>query len=198
MPEQQHALVAPEWDGGAFVFTHTYGSGISVWARNLGAVIAESPRPRGVAAPLYAGTIADMKALADFVADFVEHATGDEDEGLRLGRVRDTKPIVQRTHSDSPASRMHFSYRSILMDTVGPWDGAAAELLLARVRGGHRGHVGFFATGLPEFPADAPLDVVPYGLPRAVIDRGAAADLADFLSEPPGRVLPREVADRCR
>ncbi|MET8696892.1 hypothetical protein ABZV65_30630 [Streptomyces bauhiniae] len=198
MPEEQQVLVARNWGGGEFIFSHAYGSGIAVWVRHLGALVTESPRPRGVAASLYGGVIADKNALADFVADFVEDATGDEAEELRPGRVRDTKPIVERTRSDSLTSRMHFSYRSILMDTVGPWDGAAAELLLTRVRGLDRGHVGFFATGLPEFPAGAPLDVVPYGLPRAVIGREKAADLAEYLGGPPGQVLPADAARRYR
>jgi hypothetical protein len=55
------------------------------------------------------------------------------------------------------------------LHTSGPWDGAAPELLLSRVRGGDQKEVGYFATGLPELPSG----IGPYAsattLPAAVI-----------------------------
>ncbi|MFK0143285.1 hypothetical protein [Streptomyces murinus] len=100
--------------------------------------------------------------LRDFVADFVEHAVDDPAMPLTAGRIRDTRPVVARTGSDALSSRMHFSYRAMSpLYTVGPWDGAAAELLLSRVRGLDYRHMGFFATGLPELPAGAAPDTRP-------------------------------------
>ncbi|GAA3141379.1 hypothetical protein [Streptomyces echinatus] len=75
------------------------------------------------------------------------------------------------------------------MHTVGAWDGAAPELLISRVRGLERASVGYFATGLPEFPADATPDALPTGLPAAAISREQAGYLSEFLHAPVGRVL---------
>ncbi|OVZ99548.1 hypothetical protein B9W64_37790 [Streptomyces sp. CS159] len=182
-----HVLEAPVSEGGAFVFTHAHGSGISVWMRGLARVVDERPRRlRGVAAPLYGGTIRDLEPLRDFVTDFVEHAVDEPAVRLTPGRIRDVRPIVARTNSDALSSRMHFSYRAMSpLDTVGPWDGAAAELLLSRVRGLDYRHMGFFATGLPELPAgDAP-----DAMAAAVISREHAEHLAEYLQAPAGQVL---------
>ncbi|MBZ6253557.1 hypothetical protein KVH27_34985 [Streptomyces olivaceus] len=182
-----HVLEAPVVEGGAFVFTHAHDSGISVWMRGLTRVVDERPRrPRGVAAPLYGGTIRDLEPLRDFMADFVEHAVDGPAVALTRGRIRDVRPIVARTNSDALSSRMHFSYRAMSpLDTVGPWDGAAAELLLSRVRGLDYRHMGFFATGLPELPAgDAP-----DAMSAAVISREHAEGFAEYLQAPAGQVL---------
>lgn len=186
MPTPTHVLVAPVREGGALVFTHAHDSGISVWMRGLTRSVDESPRPRGVAAPLYGGTLSDLEPLRDFVTDFVEHAVDDPAVRLSPGRIRDARPIVARTSSDSVSSRMHFSYRAMSpLDTVGPWHGAAAELLLARVRGQQFRHMGFFATGLPELLAGA----APEAMPAAVINRERAEYLAEYLQAPAGQVL---------
>ncbi|MFI5990374.1 hypothetical protein ACIBAC_00770 [Streptomyces sp. NPDC051362] len=181
-----HVLAAPVSEGGEIVFAHALDGGIRVWMRGLTRPVDERPRPRGVAAPLYGGTIHDMAPLRDFVAAFVEHDADDLAVPLSPGRIRDTRPVVARTDSDSLSSRMHFSYRAMSpLHTVGPWDGAAAELLLSRVRGLERPAVGFFATGLPELPAGA----VPDTLPAAVISREQAVFLAEYLHAPAGQVL---------
>ncbi|MFF4902206.1 hypothetical protein [Streptomyces sp. NPDC001068] len=187
MPTPKHVLVVPVAEGGEFVLAHALDSGIRVWTRGLTRRVDERPRRlRGVAAPLYGGTISDMAPLADFVADFLEHAVDDPAMPLTLGRIRDTRPIVARTNSDALSSRMHFSYRSMSpLHTVGPWDGAAAELLLSRVRGADFRHMGFFATGLPELPAGA----TPDALPAAVISRERAEFLAEWLHASAGQVL---------
>jgi hypothetical protein len=191
MPTPEHVLVVPVSEGGEFVFAHALDSGIRVWMRGLTSRVDERPqRLRGVAAPLYGGRISDFTPLADFVAefvaDFVEHAVDDPAMPLTPGRIRDTRPIVARTNSDALSSRMHFSYRSMSpMHTVGPWGGAAAELLLSRVRGADFQHMGFFATGLPELPAGA----APGALPAAVISRERAEFLAEWLHAPAGQVL---------
>ncbi|MFJ4084945.1 hypothetical protein ACIP2Z_39130 [Streptomyces iakyrus] len=182
-----YVLAAPVSEGGELVFAHAFDSGIRVWMRGLTRPVDERPRRlRGVAAPLYGGTIRDMAPLADFVADFVEHAADDPAMPLSPGRIRDVRPVVARTDLDSLSSRMHFSYRAMSpMHTVGPWSGAAAELLLSRVRGLDYRHIGFFATGLPELPAGAALDT----LPAAVISRERAEYLAEYLHAPAGPVL---------
>jgi hypothetical protein len=187
MPTPTHVLEAPVEEGGALVFTHAHDSGISIWMRGLTRVVDERPRrPRGVAAPLYGGTIRDLEPLRDFVTDFVEHAVDDLTVQLSPGRIRDARPIVARTNSDALVNRMHFSYRAMSpLDTVGPWDGAAAELLLSRVRGLNYRHMGFFATGLPELPTDT----APGALPAAVINRERAEYLAEYLQAPAGGVL---------
>ncbi|MFD5856098.1 hypothetical protein [Streptomyces chartreusis] len=183
-----YVLAAPVDEGGEIVFAHAFDSGIRVWMRGLIRRVDERPRRlRGVAAPLYGGIIREMAPLLDFVADFVEHAVDDPAMPLSPGRIRDTRPVVARTRSDSLGSRMHFSYRALSpLHTVGPWDGAAAELLLSRVRGGldYR-HLGFRATGLPELPAGAAPDT----LPAAVISRERAEYLAEYLHAPAGPVL---------
>ncbi|MFF4888128.1 hypothetical protein ACWD6Q_33620 [Streptomyces nigra] len=151
MPTPKHVLAAPVEEGGELVFAHALDSGIRVWMRGLTRLVDERPsRLRGVAAPLYGGTIRDLPPLRDFVADFVEHAV-------------DMSPL----------------------HTVGPWNGAAAELLLSRVRGLDYRHIGFFATGLPELPASA----VPDTLPAAVLSRERAKHLAEYLEAPAGPVL---------
>ncbi|SEE82499.1 hypothetical protein SAMN05216483_6668 [Streptomyces sp. 2131.1] len=186
MPTPTHVLAAPVEEGGELVFAHSLDSGIRVWMRGLTRVIDERPRPQGVAAPLYGGTIRDLEPLRDFVADFVEHAVDDPAGSLSPGRIRDTRAIVARTASDSLSSRMHFSYRAMSpLHTIGPWDGAAAELLLSRVRGLQQRHIGFFVTGLPELPADA----VPDTQATAVISRERAEYLAEYLEAPAGQVL---------
>ncbi|WP_225637422.1 hypothetical protein [Streptomyces solaniscabiei] len=186
MPTPTHVLVSPVEEGGALVFTHAHDSGISVWMQGLTRIVVERPRPRGVAAPLYGGTIRDLEPLRDFVTDFVEHAVDDPTVPLTRGRIRDARPIVARTNSDALSSRMHFSYRAMSpLDTTGPWDGAAAELLLSRVRGLDYRHMGFFATGLPELPVGAAPDT----LPAAVISRERAEYLAEYLQAPAGQVL---------
>ncbi|MFF9002055.1 hypothetical protein ACF1GW_22050 [Streptomyces achromogenes] len=151
--------------------------------RGLTGPVDERPRRLcGVAAPLYGGTIRDMHPLRDFV----EHAVDDPAVPLTTGRIRDTRPVVARTSSDALSSRMHFSYRAMSpLHTVGPWSGAAAEMLLHRVRGlGYR-HMGFFATGLPELPTGA----FPDTLSAAVISRERAEHLAEYLHAPAGPVL---------
>ncbi|MER7195429.1 hypothetical protein [Streptomyces flaveolus] len=186
MPTPTHVLVSPVEEGGALVFTHTHDSGISVWMQGLTRIVVERPRPRGVAAPLYGGTIRDLEPLRDFVTDFLEHAVDDPTVPLTRGRIRDARPIVARTNSDALSSRMHFSYRAMSpLEPAGPWDGAAAELLLSRVRGLDYRHMGFFATGLPELPVGAAPDT----LPAAVISRERAEYLAEYLQAPAGQVL---------
>ncbi|WP_331732133.1 hypothetical protein OG613_47495 (plasmid) [Streptomyces sp. NBC_00015] len=182
-----HVLVVPVSEGGELIFAHTLDSGIHVGMRGLTRPVDERPRRlRGVAAPLYGGTIRDMHPLRDFVADFVEHAVDESTVPLTAGRIRDTRLVVARTSLDALSSRMHFSYRAMSpLHTVGPWDGAAAELLLSRVRGLDYQHMGFFATGLPELPADAASDT----LPAAVISRERAEYLAEYLQAPAGQVL---------
>lgn len=151
-----------------------------------GAVDERPRRLRGIAAPLYGGSISDMAALRDFLTDFVDHATDPPAMPLPPGRVRDTRPLVARTDLDSLTSRMHFSYRALSpMHTIGPWDGVAPELLISRVRGVEYTSVGYFVTGLPELPADAALDALPTTLPAAVI----SPDRAQYLHGPAGHVL---------
>ncbi|MEU1916196.1 hypothetical protein [Streptomyces massasporeus] len=75
------------------------------------------------------------------------------------------------------------------MHTIGRWDAAAPELLVSRVRGQDSTSVGFFATGLPELPADADLDALPAGLPAAAITPERAQPLSEFLHAPAGQVL---------
>ncbi|MCZ1012262.1 hypothetical protein [Streptomyces lydicus] len=182
-----YVLTVPVDEGGEFVFAHAFDSGIRVWMRGLTCRVDERPRRLcGVAAPLHGGTIRDMAPLLDFVADFVEHAIDDPAVQLTPGLIRDTRPVVVRTGSDSLSSRMHFSYRAMSpLHTDGPWDGAAAELLFSRVRGLKYRHMGFFATGLPELPAGA----APDALPAAVINRERAEYLAEYLQAPAGQVL---------
>ncbi|MFD8376077.1 hypothetical protein ACFV2Z_35880 [Streptomyces sp. NPDC059688] len=68
--------------------------------------------------------------------DFVEQAVDDPAMPLPSGRIRDVRPVVARTDSGTLSSRMHFSYRAMSsLQTVGPRDGVAAELLLSRVYG---------------------------------------------------------------
>ncbi|MGW6602246.1 hypothetical protein [Streptomyces sp. NPDC055036] len=125
-----------------------------------------------------------MAALRDFVTDFVDHAT--DDLPLSPGRIRDTRPLVARTNSDSLSSSMHFSHRALSpLHTIGPWDRAAPELLISRVRGLTHTRLGYFATGLPELPADAAPDY----LPAAVISRERAAYVSEYLHAPAGPVL---------
>lgn len=137
MPTPTHVLAAPVEEGGELVFAHALDSGIRVWMRGLTRLVDERPRRlRGVAAPLYGGTIRDLPPLRDFVADFVEHAVDDPALPLTPGRIRDTRPVVARAGLDAVSSRMHFSNCAMSpLHTVGPWNGAAAELLLSRVRG---------------------------------------------------------------
>ena len=182
-----YVLAAPVSEGGELVFAHAFDSGIRVWMRGLTRTVDERPRRlRGAAAPLYGGTIRDLEPVRDFVADFVEHAADDPAMPLTPGRIRDTRPLVARTSLDAVSSRMHFSYRAMSpLHTVGPWNGAAAELLLSRVRGLDYRHMGFFATGLPELPAGAAPDT----LPVAVISRERAEYLAEYLEAPAGPVL---------
>ncbi|MFF7098105.1 hypothetical protein ACFY9A_37825 [Streptomyces rubradiris] len=132
MPTPTHVLVTPVSEGGELVFAHALDSGIRVWMRGLTGPVDERPRRlRGVAAPLYGGTIRDMHPLRDFVADFAEHAVDDPAVPLTPGRIRDTRPVNVRTSSDALANGMHFSYRAMSpLHTIGPWSGAAAELLL--------------------------------------------------------------------
>ncbi|MGX5186254.1 hypothetical protein ACWKT5_26620 [Streptomyces avermitilis] len=191
MSTLEHVLVVPVEEGGAFVFAHALDSGIRVWMRGLVRRVDERPRRlRGVAAPLYGGFISDMTALRDFVTDFVDHATDNPAMPVSPGRIRDTRPLVARTGLDSLSSRMHFSYRALSpMHTSGAWDGAAPELLISRVRGLERTSVGYFATGLPEFPVGATPDALPTGLPAAVISRERAAYLSEFLHARAGQVL---------
>ncbi|MFJ2730795.1 hypothetical protein [Streptomyces collinus] len=179
MPTPTHVLVAPVEKGGELVFAHALDSGIRVWMRGLTRIVDERPRRlRGVAAPLYGGTIRDMFLLRDFVTDFVEHAVDDPTVPLTAGRIRDTRPVVARTDSDALSSRMHFSYRAMSpLHTVGPWDGAAAELLLSRLRGLQYRHLGL------------PVGAAPEALPAAVISRERAEYLAEYLQAPAGRIL---------
>lgn len=196
MPTLPHVLVAPVSEGGALVFTHTLDSGICVWMRGLTRTVDERPRRlRGVAAPLYGGTICDARPLRDFVADYVERADG-ATMPLAPGRIREVRPVTARTGADDPHNHRWFSYHVMSpLHTVGPWDGAAAELLLSRVRGPDYPHAGFFATGLPELPADA----APDALLAAVIDRERAEQLAEYLCAPAGPVLrPPDPAARRR
>jgi hypothetical protein len=131
-----------------------------------------------------------MAALRDFVTDFADHFADDPAMPLSPGRVRDTKPVVARTGIDNRSSRMHFSYRSVSpMDTFGRWEGAAAELLIVRVRSLERPSIGYWATGLPELRAGVPLDGLPTGPHAAVISRERAAFLAEYLHAPVGQVL---------
>ncbi|MEU7052870.1 hypothetical protein [Streptomyces eurythermus] len=82
--------------------------------RGLTGPVDERPRRlRGVAAPLYGGTIRDMHPLRDFVADFAEHAVDDPAVSLTPGRIRDTWPVVARTSSDALVNRMHFAPRHV-------------------------------------------------------------------------------------
>ncbi|MFE0369546.1 hypothetical protein [Streptomyces tendae] len=190
MPILDHVLVVPVDEGGEFVFAHALDSGIRVWTRGPLRRVDERPRLRGVAAPLYGGSISDMSALRDFVTDFVDHATDEAATVLSPGRIRDTRPLVARTRSDSLSSRIHFSYRALSpMHTIGAWDGAAPELLISRVRGLERTGIGYFATGLPELPADVTPDVLPTALPAAVISPERAEDLSEYLHAPVGHVL---------
>lgn len=186
MPTPEHVLVAPVSEGGTLVFAHTLGSGIRVWARGLVRHVDERSRPRGVAAPMYGGTFREVTALRDFLDDAVD----DPAMPLRPGRIRDTRPLVARAGLDSLSSRMHFQYRALSpMHTYGPWNGAAAELLVSRVRGVENPRLGYFATGLPEFPADAALDAPPAGPSSAVISPERAEHLVEFLDAPVGHVL---------
>lgn len=59
-----HVLVTPVSEGGELVFAHALDSGIRVWMRGLTGPVDERPRRlRGVAAPLYGGTIRDLVPL---------------------------------------------------------------------------------------------------------------------------------------
>jgi hypothetical protein len=191
MSTPEHVLVVPVEEGGEFVFAHALDSAIRVWTRGPFRRVDERPRRlRGVAAPLYGGFISDMTPLRNFLTDFVDHATNDPALPLSPGRIRDTRPLVARTSLESLASRMHFSYRALSpMHTYGPWDGAAPELLIKRVRGMERVSVGFFATGLPELPASANLEALSAELPAAAINRERAEYLSEFLHAPVGQVL---------
>lgn len=188
MSTLDHVLVTPVDEGGELVFAHALDSGIRVWARGLTRRVDE--RPRRPAAPLFGGSIRDMSVLRDFVTAFVEHATDDPATQLRPGRIRDTRPLAERTGSNSPTSRMHFSYCALSpMHTIGAWEAAAPELLISRVRGLERKGVGYFATGLSELPADAALDALPAALPAAVISPERATHLGEYLHAPTGHVL---------
>ncbi|MFF3787159.1 hypothetical protein [Streptomyces sp. NPDC001933] len=188
MTTLDHVLVVPVNEGGELVFAHALDSGIRVWMRGLVRRSAESARrPRGVAAPLYGGSIRDMAALRDFVTNFVDHATDDPAVPLSPGRIRDTRPLVRRTDHDSPNSRKHFTHHAMSpMHTNGAWDGAAPELLISRVRGEEGTGAGYFATGLPELPADATPTTT---LPAAVISWERAKDLSEYLHAPVGDIL---------
>ncbi|MFG2564645.1 hypothetical protein ACGFR6_04305 [Streptomyces sp. NPDC048567] len=191
-------LVAPVDGGGEFFFAHAFDSGIRVWTRGLVRRVDERPRkPHGVAAPLYGGgTIGNMAALRDFVTDFVDHAADAPVEQLKPSLVRDTVPLVLRTDMDSVTSRMHFSYCAFSpMHTIGAWDAAGPELLLARVER-ERSGIGYFATGLPELPADAALDALPAALPAAAISLKRAENLSEYLHAPAGPVLDHAVSGR--
>ncbi|PKW05162.1 hypothetical protein SAMN05428944_7848 [Streptomyces sp. 1222.5] len=189
MPTPAHVLAAPVDEGGEFVFAHAFDRGIRVRMRGLTCRVDERPRRlRGVVAPLYGGIIRGMEPLQDFVADFVEHAVDDPHKPLPPGRIRDTRPVVARTGSDTLSSRMHFSYSALSpLPTVGPWDGAAAELLLSQ-------------RPLPAAPAYGVLRHGPAGAPRrrraghlpaAVISRERAEHIAAYLQARAGQVLHR-------
>ncbi|MFI8490104.1 hypothetical protein [Streptomyces rubrogriseus] len=160
--------------------------------RGLTRRVDESPGPVGPP-PRCTAEPSTTWSLLDFVTDFVEHAVDDPAVRLSPGHIRDARPVVARTSSDSVSSRMHFSYRAMSpLHTAGPWDGAAAELLLARVRGQQFRHMGFFATGLPELPADA----APDAMAAAVINRERAEYLAEYFQAPAGQVLHNLRRDR--
>lgn len=193
MPTQQHVLVAPVAEGGELVFAHALDSGIRVWMRGLVRRVDEYPRRhklRGVAAPLYGGSISDMEPLRDFLTDFVDNATDDPSMRLSPGRIRDVPPLRRRCDVDSPSNYPFFAQHMVSpLQTYGPWEAAAAEVVFYRTRGAEQQSMGYFATGFPVLPADVEPAAV-FDLPSAaVIGREQAEELATFLQTPPGPVL---------
>lgn len=185
MSASQHVLVVPVAEGGTFVFAHALDGGIRVWMQSPARQVDEHPRRlRGVAVPLYGGSLTDREALADFVWDFIDHA----DDGLSLplvpGRIRDVRPLGDRTNAGSLANQRFFRQRVFSpLHTLGPWNGAAPELLFSQTR--RTKNLGFFATGIPELPINIEHDAVLTLPSAAVIGPAQAERLATFLATGP-------------
>jgi hypothetical protein len=148
-----HRLVVPVQEGGEFVFAHGRGNGVRVWTRSLARRLPEPrSRVRHGAAPLYGGNLADLTPLRDFLDDCVGQAA-DPGSHVRLapGR-RNAMRLISRAGLESELTHQHFAIHVLSpLHTCGPWEGAAPELLLSRVRGTAGKGGGYFATGCPSF-----------------------------------------------
>ncbi|TLQ39452.1 hypothetical protein [Streptomyces marianii] len=173
-----HHHIVPTWGRSAdFVLAYADDGALRIWTRGAVEPVGENFPPRDGGALLIGGTITDRDLLLEIVEDFLDQETT-SCLPVKPGRVRGVRPMPSRVDTHPKGGRRFFTHHAISpLHTYGPWPGAAPEIVFtrpSRLPAAAR-HEGFFATGLPELPADM--------------------DPADALLQPTAAVLTREQAE---